>query len=363
MVGQRFSDHTIPLEFLRDLSALEEMVIEVAKWRFIEEHPDRKRIPRGFTDGVSLKLSGIREGSAVPSIVLSTPRDGLFPSQNIRYFEEARDCIISAIDAAEHDGAVTHHLPRKLLGYFDKMGRGLREDEAIEFTPPGNGRVAHLTKPIRRRLLEASDAEDRTEEVSLRGSVPEADQERKSFQLHVIGGPRVGAPLEPQHLPTVLEAFAGYNQGVHVLLQGIGRYNRQNRLQKVDSVEHINVLDPCDVASRLEELKELGEGWLDGHGVAPSREGIDWLAQRFDKSYSDELPVPYLYPTAEGGVQAEWSLGSHEVSLTIDLATHQAQWHAVAVATEQVEVQGLMLDEVSAWDWLQSQLIALGGDQ
>lgn len=44
------------------------MIVEVAKWRYLQEHPNRKRSPRGFTDDLSLKLTGIEAGSAVPQI-------------------------------------------------------------------------------------------------------------------------------------------------------------------------------------------------------------------------------------------------------------------------------------------------------
>ena len=46
LVGARFQGHAIPLEVLKDLAVLEEMVIEVAKWQFIKDHPGRERAPR-----------------------------------------------------------------------------------------------------------------------------------------------------------------------------------------------------------------------------------------------------------------------------------------------------------------------------
>jgi hypothetical protein len=49
LVGARFDDHTIPLELLKDLAALEELVVAVAKWKFVEQH-GRLRAPKGFTD-------------------------------------------------------------------------------------------------------------------------------------------------------------------------------------------------------------------------------------------------------------------------------------------------------------------------
>ena len=45
LVGKRFEDHSIPLELLGDLAVLEAMVIEVAKWRYLQDNPDRKLTP------------------------------------------------------------------------------------------------------------------------------------------------------------------------------------------------------------------------------------------------------------------------------------------------------------------------------
>lgn len=37
MVGPRFDGHAIPLELLKDLAVLEEMIIEIAKWCYLQE--------------------------------------------------------------------------------------------------------------------------------------------------------------------------------------------------------------------------------------------------------------------------------------------------------------------------------------
>ena len=52
LVGKRFDQHSIPLEVLKDLSALEELIVEVAKWHYLRANKDRKRIPKGFVDQV-----------------------------------------------------------------------------------------------------------------------------------------------------------------------------------------------------------------------------------------------------------------------------------------------------------------------
>ena len=359
LIGERFSSHSIPLEVLKDLAVLEEMIVETAKWQYLIDHTDRKRTPRGFTDGISLRLTGVEEGSAIPTIALFLIPFGLgvVPPENQQYFEKARSRIVEAVSAAEQSKSITEHLPENLLGYFDRIGRSLREGEAIEFNPENARQPARLDKTTRRRLLLASSqVQVLTEEVVLRGSIPEADQAKMTFDLQTIGGARVKAPLNAQHLETVLDAFNGFRHGTRVLLKGIGRYNRHEHLQEIEDIEHISLLDDNDVAARLDEFRLMKNGWLDGKGSAPSGRGLDWLTQRFETLYLDSLPLPYLYPTAEGGVQAEWSVNRHELSLDIDVDAHHGEWHDLNMDSMAETTKTLALDNDDAWLWLGAQI-------
>lgn len=362
LTGERFENHAIPLEVLGDLAVLEEMVIEVAKWEFRRAHPGRKRSPRGFTEGISLKLTAIDDGSAIPLISLVIAAGGLFPPENQLCFEQARDAIVAAIGAAEQNTPITSHLPEKALGYFDRMGRSLRDGEAIEFTKTPQATPARLTKETRRKLILASSAvKELTEETSIRGVVPEADQDDMSFEVQLADGRKVRAPMAMQHLDTILEAFNGFKTGIRVLLQGVGRFNRQERLQGFDSIEHISILDPLDIPARLDELKGLKDAWLEGAGKAPAHYGLDWLTSAFDRNYPDDLILPHLYPTVDGGVQAEWTLGEAEPSLEIDLEHHAAQWHCMNMKTNAEDSRDLNLDSAADWMWLVQRLMEMGG--
>jgi len=348
--GPRFEDRAIPLEFLRDLAVLEEMVVELAKLEFLRDNPNRKRSPKGFTEGIELKLTAIEDGSARPIISLVVASTALFPLNHQTFFERARDNIVKAIAAAENSLPVTGYLPEKTLTYFDRIGRSLRDGEAIEFTTPTSQEAAKLTKETRRRLVLASSrAQGMTEDTTIRGCVPEADQENMSFEVRLLDGTKVKGDIAPQHLDTIRDAWNGYSTGTRVLIQGIGRFNRNERLQALESIEHICLLDPLDVPARLEELRSLRDGWLEGQGLAPPSEGLDWLSHAFDRNYPEDLPLPFLYPTEEGGIQAEWSLGPNEVSLEIDLKSHTSDWHKLNVETDTDESRSLHLDNQSEW--------------
>lgn len=78
------------------------------------------------------------------------------------------------------------------------------------------------------------------------------------------------------------------------------------------------VLDPIDVPVRLASLALLQDGWLDGQGVRPSRIGLEWLAQAWAAKWPEQAPVPYAYPTLEGGISLEWDAPGGTIEMVID---------------------------------------------
>ena len=116
-------------------------------------------------------------------------------------------------------------------------------------------------------------------------------------------------------------------------------------------------LDPLDVTARLDELRAMPDGWLDGHGKALSHAGLDWLAASFQRYFPDDLPLPHVYPTPDGGVEAEWSLGAHSVILEISLDTHQGDWLRFAKEDDDDEdSRTLNLDDASSWQQFSGEI-------
>ena len=356
--GRRFDDGGIPLEFLSDLATLRELVMEVAKWRFLEGNPGRQRSPRGFTEDIHLKLTRLEGGSATPVISLSTTQSPSLMPPNQEYFEEAIEYIIAAVNSPEESayGVANGSLPRKYFAYFDRIGRNLQEGEYIDFSIPSGRVSARLDSTKRRDLLAVSRLREFTYEVSLRGSVSEADQDRMTFEFQPIYGSKVTGPIPEQHLDNILEIFNGYRDGLRALVHGVGRYDQQNRLLRLESIEHITDLDPLDVPARLDEFRGMNDGWMDGGGTSLSQDGLDWLAESFESCFPANSPLPYTYPTSEGGVQMEWSIGPKEISLEIDITAQRAEWHRLDAGS--LEADELILEPLDAdgWAWLASQL-------
>lgn len=345
LVGKRFDDHTIPLELLKDLAVLEEFVVAVAKWIYVQDNA-RQRTPKGFTVPLTLALTAVNKGSACPAIAIEyeDPSAGLFPAANEDFFFRAAQAIGQVIDAAEHNEPITQ-VPANLLGYFDRFGRGLRDGEVLEFFP-GRERPARLTKLTRRRLLLASQNEEITEEVTVRGMVPELDQAKMSFELQLPNGRKITSTVDAIHLDTILEALNGYRDGVKVSVSGIARFDRYERLDSFDMIEDAVIIETNDPLARIDELRLLKAGWLDGIGLVPSKSEFDWLERFFAEQYPAALPAPYIYPTEDGGIQLEWRTANQDMSLEIDLSGLIGDLHCFNTKHMQEITEVLSLDDI-----------------
>lgn len=100
---------------------------------------------------------------------------------------------------------------------------------------------------------------------------------------------------------------------------------------------------------RLNELAQLEDGWFDGEGLAPLAEAMTWLEDAW-RAHAAHLPMPYIYPTLEGGLSLEWDKPADGLTLELDLATKQAR---ATLADDEV---GLDLATEAGWEQLSTLL-------
>ena len=118
------------------------------------------------------------------------------------------------------------------------------------------------------------------------------------------------------------------------------------------------------IGAQLDQLRLLQDGWLEGSGLSPPRLGLDWLQNAFTRHFPGDAPLPHLYPTESGGVQAEWSIGSIEISLDLNLDTRSGEWHALDTEAGEVEERTLDGDDDSRdWKWLARRIEAMLADE
>lgn len=85
------------------------------------------------------------------------------------------------------------------------------------------------------------------------------------------------------------------------------------RLTSVDVFDDLKAL-----GRRLDELGALDTGWLDGEGVAPGDVVLARARRVLTELLDLDVPRPRVYPTPEGGVQAEWTIDDHEISVAFE---------------------------------------------
>jgi hypothetical protein len=357
LVGGRFEGHAIPLDFLRELSVLNDIIIEGARAAYFKDNPDRKRLPNGFADAFSLSLSDIEAGSAIPKITLSFAMLGLVPAESVEYVHKARDNLIGNIRAAAEDRAPADYLSSGELAKFKKFGERLHDGEAIEFDDQGT--TVRFTKEVRRKLLLSTPGiEEVSEEVELRGLVWRTDQKEKLFFIKLADGAELSGPLPGDHYDNVMESAKDYLKGAKILLHGIGIRNRQGKLVRIETIESSSVLEPLDIRARLEELRHLKQGWFDGEGSPFDPQAVDWLESSVLDHYAAGLPLPHIYPSPDGQIVFEWMINSRSASLEIDLAETSGYWHVLDLTRRGESTdEDLELGDAAGWNRL-AELLA-----
>lgn len=350
LVGPRF-DSGIPFDMLNDLESIRVLITAIAKQRYLEEHPGRKRAPKGFRDGAFLSLTGVERGSAIAVIDMITndSQYGLpkFSEDTSSYFKVARDDIVDAIASAAAGKSID--LSPEFLRHFDRIGRNLREEESIDFGNSSKNHRAVLDKKIRRKLVVASQISEITDPVRVRAYVPEMNQKSMTLELQLINGKMIPANLSEQHFDFIRESFNAYRNDRKVLISGIGKYDYHGNLKKIDSIDDVSALEILDVPSQLEELKSLKSGWMDGEGESLDARGLDWLADCFELHYPEEIRLPYIFPKIEGSVIAEWSIPPNEISLDIDLENRKGNWYVLNMLTDAEEREDYDLLNEESW--------------
>lgn len=346
--GPRFVEHTIPVEVARDLAAYEELVVELAKHLYLQDHPDRQRVPRGFEKSFNLHLEQIEEGSA--RTVLSWVATGTLALQlnGDSYFDKARDLVADCVVASANKQALPQNFPKHLLDYFNVFGRSLRDGEAVELPLPRAAEAFAVLTPDRRKALVLAAKKVYTKEVELEGAVAETDWERQSFRLRLASGRAVVAPL-PDSFDEIIRQIGG-KERMQARVKGIGVFDAWDQLEKLSETQHVEIMPNQALASEIESLLTLSDGWLEGLGKAIDRESLSWVEDRLLATFPEDLPFPHTAPSPEGGLFLEWIAKPWRISAEFLLPTHRCELQATDTSTG--DSHEADLDLVNDHGWL-----------
>ncbi len=348
--GQRFDEHTLPVEVARDLAAYEALVIDLAKHLYKLENPKRERAPKGFAANFRLDIQEIGDGSTKP--LLAVVMSGMLALSNSEpsHFERARDLIAECVAAPE--GRLPEHFPKELLSHFNQFGRSLRDGEALELPLATSGNA--VLTPERRKKLVLAASEEYEREVELQGYIGEVDWEKSTFRLRLADNSTMDVPLLPSFHD---EARAYGGRSRHwVIVKGVGTFNAWDRLKRILSAESSEVVKNVVIANRLDELAQLAPGWFEGAGLAPDKDRLSQFAEQLTASYPDGLVLPAIFPTQDGNLLLEWDAVG-DPSLDVRLADLLASYHAFDDDGADIE-RDFRLDGEQGWSELHAFLSA-----
>jgi len=320
--GRRFEEHTLPVSAARDLAAYEELVIELARHLYRVNHKERERVPKGFAEDFQLHIERIDDGSARPllSMFLAGALVNCIPPE----ITQAKD-LINEVIATEDGGDLPSQFPKEFYRYFNRIGRSLEKDEAIEWTPdvPGNRTVLNAAK---RKRLVLADQETYEAEVDIVGQVEELNARKKTGILRTADYGAVDFEFGEVFLPELRSVLGTEITYAHV--EGIGVFDVNDRLKRITEIELLETIPHYHLISAIDALSTLEAGWLEGNGVALSNENLAWLTDEVSNTFPSDLKYPSIVPTEEGNVSFEWILPRARIELEVSFADKRLELYA-----------------------------------
>lgn len=319
-IGGQFEEHQMPLEVLKDLAVLKDIVLKIAANRFYQRNPDRKRLPKGFGSNIHLSLASLKEGSVIANICLV---GGFFLPPNL---EEARDVFFQTLSIAEtqetnsadqnsFDPAVTPDV----LDLIANLGQHLEDGDRIVF----NENQASYTFESQNRFRKLAKLEYRRE-FHTYCTVYEYDKSKHTAKMLTLSGERFGFKVPEAIRECVLTAFNG-SPDVRAEVTGDCYYDANGGAKFNLKLNTFDIVDPLDTSLRIEEIRQLKAGWLgEGHGLPFADEELNWLDSFMASRICVKVRPPYLYPIEGENISAEWDTAAAEIILELDLTCRSA---------------------------------------
>ena len=328
-VGQRYEAHTLPLSAAKDLAAYEELVLELAKHLFREKQGNRVRVPKGFANNFSLHIEKIDPGSTSPALVAMMIAGSQLFSGLPNEIIEAKELINSVI-ATQEGQPFPSNFPKDFYSYFNRIGRSLKEDERIEWTPNLPNKTV-LTPDQRIRLARAH-RETYEAEADVIGLVEELDAKKKTGILRTLGKDSVSFVFNDPFFADLKNALG--NKTIHARLIGVGIFDVNDRLSAINEIDQLESLAHLGLVSKIEALSSLTDGWLEGRGIAPTAANLNYLINEVAKYFPETLEYPSVAPTEDGFIIFEWIRPHARIELEINFDDNKLELYATNLTTE-----------------------------
>ena len=335
--GGRFDEAStgtvgFPLEVIAELARYERLLIKVARELWMDEHPTRKRAPKGFDEHLRLRLTAVETGSVGPVLQRREAEGGqLFDPDD--WPERAQQTIADAFATIVEEQPLPPSFPAAATPSLVQFGSGFRLDEVCQVSRP-NGAEVTYTQADRRHLVQIASAADIKIDGRLVGRIGALDANRQTFEFSDRFGNRADGSFRQIGLIAELRQFTDRDP-VATFVRLTCRYSTDDAghlsaIEDVDDVEPVVAADD-PLGPRLRQLLELGDGWHDGDGLAPQLSAVEWVRDFAAELTPRQLERLAIFPTLEGGVLVERQVAGTRWSLEID---PDGDAHVVTVPAE-----------------------------
>ncbi len=355
--GERFVEHSIPLDVLGDLSAVQDILIQVANDVYKEQH-QQMRGPANLRRAVSLQLKEVGEGSAIAHLDLRIGPDVPRADDVRSAISKAKERFITALNAAnagDRDLAL-EALGSRMLARFEKLGSSLKTGEYVEFSPNAVDQTqrARLDTSSRAFLAGIVRAGAPIEQaVEVRGVVSNISLDELGFDIRNLAGDIVSCDLSGNDdrvtlTEQALKSAKEVNALERVLLTGTGLVAENGSIQSIKEVDSFEILPRHDVLARIEELSYSSPESFESSGALGDGRR-EWLVKGILSVFNEDTGYPAIFVGPDQDLFLEWQKDSYTVSVEVDTKQEDAEVQIYNSETNSSDFQDHILDDLKGW--------------
>jgi hypothetical protein len=301
--GGRFAGHAAPVEVLKEFSTIELLIKRVARSLYLDEHAGRNRVVKGFYAAGSLYITSSEANCF--SATLARPGSAEAVEEAVGdVFARARDICLAALEAVASDSPLPSNFPPDEMQRLAEIGtRLVGEERLVLIEGPRRARVDQET----RGRLAARMQRPLEQSITLDGEIESVIDEKRRYFIRTREGRHFEASFTPAERTPLIEAQAA-RPLVRLVTSAIVSGDRIVEMQEPELVEIERMPEIQKMHQRLETFSHLREGWAHGTGVAPDADLVERAYAILARALveSDKIPLPSVFPTPDGGIQAEW---------------------------------------------------------
>lgn len=107
------------------------------------------------------------------------------------------------------------------------------------------------------------------------------------------------------------------------------------------------------INDQLTSLLDLENGWNGADSKAPNPDNIENIRKILAQYWLPDMPLPFVFPMENGGVNLEWFIGHAEHGLEIDFVTKTYLWEWWDTQSQEEYVESFDFDSPEIWDKIQ----------